>query len=227
MSVLIRDLPDSQRPRERLFTLGAEALSDAELLALVLRDGRRGESVMNLATRLLADHGDLTVLAAAHPEELARWPGIGQAKAAALVAAFRLGRRVTTREVAPQALRGPEDVAAAAQPLLVDARRERIVVLVCDAANRVRQKVVVAEAAVDRTPVPVREILNAVLRHDGRAFAVAHNHPSGNPEPSPADRETTAALARAARTVGLRFLDHVIVAGQAWSSAPIDQQTPH
>jgi DNA repair protein RadC len=225
-SVLIRELPNSQRPRERLYALGVEALSDPELLALILRHGRPGESAMDLATRLLAEHGNLAVLAAARPEELARWPGIGQAKAAALVAAFRLGRRITTQETVPQALRGPADVASAARPLLADARRERVVVLVCDAANGVRQRVVVAEAAVDRTPVPVREILNAVLRHDGRAFAVAHNHPSGNREPSPADRQATADLAQAARTVGLRFLDHVVVAGEAWWSVLTGQRTP-
>ena len=92
-------------------------------------------------------------------------------------------------------------------------RRERVMVLVCDAANRLRRTVIVSEGSIDRSLVPVREILNAVLRHDGRAFAIAHNHPSGNPEPSEADRRATAEVRDAASVVGLRFLGHVVVAG--------------
>jgi DNA repair protein RadC len=219
MTIPIRRLPLEQRPRERLFAFGAEALSDAELLALVLRHGLPGESAVDLATGLLTEFGGLSALAAALPEELAGRAGMGAAKTAALVAAFRLGRRAAGRVTGLHALLGPQDVAAAARPLLDSGRRERLVVLVCDSRNRVRHQVVVAEGLIDRAPVPVREVLNAVLRHDGQAFAVAHNHPSGDPEPSAADRRTTTALIDAARTVGLRFLDHVVVAGESWASA--------
>ena len=98
------------------------------------------------------------------------------------------------------------------------ARRERVIVLVADAANRLQRTVVVSEGAIDRSLVPVREILNAVLRHDGRAFAIAHNHPSGDATPSDADGRDTADVAAAARAAGLRFLGHVVVTDAGWCS---------
>jgi DNA repair protein RadC len=219
MPIPLAYLPIQQRPRERLWSVGADALSDPELIALLLRQGRRGESALDMAATLLAEFGGLHFLAAARPEELAGRPGMGMAKAAAVVAAFQLARRVADPAVEAWELRGAADVAEAARPLLADARRERLVVLVCDARNGLRHRIVVAEGAIDRSPMPVRDVLNAVLRHDGRAFAVAHNHPSGNPEPSLADRRATAVLMEAASAVGLRFLDHVVVVGNGWTSA--------
>jgi len=217
MAVLMAELPIHERPRERLLAHGAEALSERELLALVLRHGSRGESALDLAAGLLAEYGSLARLAAARPEELARRQGVGGAKAAAVVAAFRLGRLAVTS--APEVIRleGPEDVFRAVQSQLAAQRREEVVVLVCDAGNHLRHTETVAFGSVDRAPVPVREILNCVLRHDGRGFAVAHNHPSGDTTPSAADLQATRDLASAAKAVGLRFLDHVIVAGQDWS----------
>jgi DNA repair protein RadC len=226
MTVPIADLPYGQRPRERMRMLGAEALSDRELLALLLRHGRSGESALDMASGLIAAYGGLSQLARARPEELARRPGVGAAKAASVVAAFCLARRSADPVDAAPELCGASGVAAAARPLLADARRERVVVLVCDARNRLRHRVVAAEGAIDKTAVSVREVLNAVLRHDGRAFAVAHNHPSGDPSPSLADRRATTALMTAARTVGLRFLDHVIVAGDDWARATPLREKP-
>jgi DNA repair protein RadC len=98
-------------------------------------------------------------------------------------------------------------------------RRERVVVLICNNANVVFRHVIVSEGSVDASIVSVREILNAVLRHDGRAFAVAHNHPSGDPTPSLDDYRATSDLAQASNVIGLRFLDHVVVAGDRWASA--------
>ena len=216
MTTTIQSLPEHDRPRERLWARGVEALSERELLALVLRNGRRGESALDLAGTLLAGFGGLAGLASTRPEEIAAVPGIGQAKAAALVAALWLGRMGSNAEESPQPIRSAADVARIAQRHLGSARRERLIVLVCDSRNRVRHAVLVAEGAVDRSIFPVREILNAVLRHDGRAFAVAHNHPGGDPEPSMEDRTATAEIVAAARTVGLRFLDHVVVAGERW-----------
>jgi len=218
MAVLMAAVPPHERPRERLFAGGAEALTERELLALVLRNGTRGVSALDLASELLADYGSLGALAVARPEELAGRKGVGPAKAAALVAAFQLSRRATLLAEEAVVLRSGDDVARAARGLLAGLRRERVLVLVCDAANRLRRTVVVAEGSIDRSLVPVREILNAVLRHDGRAFAVAHNHPSGDTGPSDADRKATTDVAAGAKTAGLRFLGHVIVAGQAWQA---------
>lgn len=218
MTVPMAAVPLHERPRERLLARGATALTERELVAIVLRNGMHGESAVDLAASLLADYGSLRALAVARPEELAAKPGIGAAKASALVAAFELGRR-TNRPDEPIILRCPEDVAKVARHELEGLRRERVLVLVCDAANRLRHTVTVSEGSIDSSPVPVREILNAVLRHDGRAFAIAHNHPSGDPEPSGADRHLTAKVREAAGVVGLRFLGHVVVAAERWEAA--------
>ena len=200
MGVAIGAMPEHERPRERLLRCGAGALSERELLALVLGSGCPGKSALDLATELLSYFGGMDGLSGARPEELASHAGVGPAKAASLVAALRLGRLGSLASV-PRRLGSAGDVAVAARELLDGQRRERVVVLVCDAANQRRKSVLVSEGAVDWSPLPVREILNAVLRHDGRAFAVAHNHPSGDLEPSDADRSATADLASAAATV--------------------------
>lgn len=215
MAVLMAAVPPHERPRERLLARGSDALTERELIALVLRNGAKGMSALDLAAELLAEYATLRALAAARPEELAMRPGIGPAKAAALVAAFQLARRAGC-EAGLERLRGPEDLARVASRELDGARRERLLVLVCDAANRVLRTIVVSEGAVDRSSVPVREILNAVLRHDGRSLALAHNHPNGDPEPSDADRRATAEVKAAATVAGLRFLGHVVVAGELW-----------
>ena len=216
MTVLMAAMPPHERPRERLIAGGAEALSDRELLALVLRNGTQGVSALDLASELLAEYGSLGALAVARPEELATRRGVGPAKAAALVAAFQLSRRATHPADEAVVLRSGGDVARVAQAALAGLRRERVLVFVCDAANRVRRTVIVAEGSIDRSPIQVREILNAVLRLDGRAFALAHNHPSGDAAPSDADRKATADAAAGAKAAGLRFLGHVVVVRDDW-----------
>jgi DNA repair protein RadC len=218
MSVPMGAVPRHERPRERLHARGPAALSERELLAILLRNGTNGVSALDLAGELLADYGSLTALASGRPEELAARKGIGEAKSAGLVAAFELGRRMAQTTEEPITLSTAAEVARVAQAELAGARRERVVVLVCDAANRLRRTVVVSEGAIDRSLVPTREVLNAVLRHDGRSFALAHNHPSGNPEPSDADRRATADIAAGAATAGIRFLGHVVVTDSEWTS---------
>ena len=217
MAVPIAAVPLHERPRERLLERGAASLTECELLALVLRNGTRGASALELAAALLADYGSLQALSAALPEELATKSGIGAAKATALVATFELGRRADADDK-PIILRGPEDVADAARQKPRGLRRERVLVLVCDASNRLRHTVTVSEGSIDKSLVPVREILNAVLRHDGRAFAIAHNHPGGNPEPSAAEERATTAVKGAAGVVGLRFLGHIVIARDEYST---------
>jgi DNA repair protein RadC len=210
MAVPMSAVPANDRPRERLLERGAGALSEQELLALLLRSGTRGLSATDLAASLLAEYGGLRWLASARPEELATRSGVGLAKASSLVAAFELGRRADHPDEAT-VIRSADDVARVARRELDGQRRERVLVLVCDSANRLRQTVIVSEGSIDRSMVPVREILNAVLRHDGRALAVAHNHPGGDEQPSAADRRSTSELRSAAELVGLRFLGHVVL----------------
>lgn len=204
-------------PRERLLRLGPGALSDAELVALVAGVGAQGRNEVAVGQELIVECGGLRGLAAAFPEELTRSSGIGPARAARLLAAFELVARASaapTNRVVDSAAAIAELVA----PVLARERREKVVVLVADAANRLLRLVPVATGGLDSSPLPVREVLHSVLRYDGRAFALAHNHPSGDPTPSVRDREATGAIDRAADAVGLRFLDHVVVAGSSWRS---------
>lgn len=214
--MLIADLPVRERPRERLAALGTAALADRELLAVLLgTGGTPGLGAHALAERLLVRFGSVGALARAHPADLASVSGVGPAKAAVLVAAFELARRGSGAEP-PVAVSGAVDLVAAAAPLLRGRSRERLVVVTCDRASRVLGCDVLTEGSADRSLLPVREIVVAVLRRDGMAFALAHNHPSGDPTPSTDDIEGTARVRRAALAAGLRFLDHVVVTDTDW-----------
>lgn len=212
-------------PRDRLTHCGVDALSAEELIALVLQKGQRGQGGLEAARRLARDFGSISRLARADPEEMTAVSGIDPDEAAALVSSFRLAR-LAANHSPPRSLRSAADVAAVATREIGDATRERALVLVCDAANHLLRVVPVSEGSIDRAFLPVREILNAVLRHDGRAFAVAHNHPSGDPAPGTDDVRVTHELRAAAKVVGLRFLDHVIVAQDNWLAISGRQRTP-
>jgi DNA repair protein RadC len=215
MAVRMGDLPADSRPRERLWRVGAGSLSDQELVALVIRSGVNGEGAVGLAARLLADVGTLSALSVARSEELARLGGIGQAKAASLVAAFELGRRAGRRAEEPAPVTSSAALAELVRPALTDPRTEQVAVAILNAALRPIRVVRLTSGSADRCLIPIRDVLACVLRHDGVAFAIAHNHPSGDPTPSPQDMKATGALATAAESVGLRFLDHLIVTSAA------------
>lgn len=217
----INDLPIRDRPRERLDALGSGALADRELLALLLgTGGSRGVGAHTLAERLLARFGSVAALSRAHPAELCRVAGVGPAKAAALVAAFELARRAAA-STPPTVITGAADLARVVAPLLHGRTRERMVVVSCDHANRVIGCDVLSEGSADRTMLPVREAIVTVLRRDGRAFGVAHNHPSGQEYASAADIEATFGIRAAAAAVGLQFIDHVVVTDHGWCSVPL------
>ncbi|WP_110208013.1 JAB domain-containing protein [Nocardioides daejeonensis] len=216
MSISSRTLAGDQ-PRERLLRLGPGALSDAELVALVAGIEAEGRDDVAVGHELIVEFGGLSGLATTFPEELMRSSGIGPPEAARLVAAFELAARATAAPV-NRVVDSAAAIAELVAPLLARERREKVVVLVADAANRALRLVPVATGGLDSSPLPVREVLQAVLRYDGRAFALAHNHPSGDPIPSARDREATAAVERAADAVGLRFLDHVVIGDRSWRS---------
>lgn len=203
------------QPGERLLCLGPGALSDAELVALVAGLDGQGRDGVASAHELIVECGGLQGLGVALPEELTRSSGIDAAEAVRLVAAFELAARATVASLKPT-IDSSAAIAALVAPVLARERREKVVVLVADATNRVLRIVPVASGGLDSSPLPAREVLHAALRYDGRAFALAHNHPSGDPTPSVQDREATEAVGRAADAVGLRFLDHVVVAGTSW-----------
>ncbi|RXZ47355.1 DNA repair protein RadC [Agromyces fucosus] len=204
-------------PRERLLRLGSAALTDAELVAIQLGTGSSGESVRGLAEHLLTTFGGVAGLARARIDELVRVAGVGPAKASRLVAAFALADRAERPELGA-VITGSGDIAALAIASIGREREERVLLIVVDGANRVRASIVVAQGTQSGCSVPVREVLSHVLRHDGAAFALAHNHPSGRIEPSDGDRFVTTRIADAAAEVGLRLLDHVVVSGRRWRS---------
>ncbi len=217
MAVKMTDVPQADRPRERLLRLGSAALSDAELVAVQLGSGRAGVSALDLAQRLLADWGGLPGLATARPEELAAISGVGPAKATRLSAAFGLARRLASPMVGVK-LSTSEDIARVAIPLIGWARTEQVVVLIADGGLRLKRTEIIASGTAKSCPMPVREVLATVLRHDGVTFAVAHNHPGGDPSATQADVMSTEALHAAAKLVGLRLLDQVTVASVDWRS---------
>lgn len=191
--------------------VGPGGLSDRELLALVLRTGGKGTNAVDLGANLVSLWGSPSSLAAARFEDLLGVEGLGEAKAASLMAAFELGRRATEVAESSAPIRGPEDLVALVRPLLLSKPHEEVVLVIMNSANRPIRILTLTKGGVDRCLLPVRDVLSAVLRHDGVAFALAHNHPSGDPTPSREDIRATNDIERSAFGVGLRFLDHVIL----------------
>lgn len=216
-------VPASDRPRERLAASGAEALGDRELLALLLSTGIRGKGAHEVAECLLDRFGSVAAIGRATVAELSAVAGIGGAKASGLVAGFELARRGVAGADRPSRLRATTDIAAVADPLLRGRDRERLIVISCDAALRVLGTDRVSEGGGDQTLFPLREIIVAVLRRDGRSFALAHNHPSGDTTPSAEDLSATQSAAEAAAVTGLCFLDHVIITETAWRAIPVSR----
>jgi DNA repair protein RadC len=216
----VSERPPTDRPRERLAALGPAALSDAELLALLIRTGSPGTGVLEVAARLLATTGGVGAIARLTTTELAAMPGLGPATAAEIVAALELGRRAS-RELATERsqILSPADAAALLAPRLAHLEREESVVLLLDRRHRVIRESVVGIGGIAHAPMEPREVFAAALRVPGvAAILVAHNHPSGDAAPSPDDRAITSRLARGAQLLGIELVDHVIIAAGGWSS---------
>lgn len=214
------------RPRERADRLGVAALSDSELVAVLLATaGRRGATVIDLAKSLISEFGSIDRMSTASPADLSRTPGIGPAKATTICAAFELGRRASRTDDAVVRLTSSSAIAAAAAPYL-SGRRERLVVLSADNRLRLHGVDLISQGGATSASVPVREILAAVLRRDCTTFALAHQHPGGDPTPSDRDVRATGVVEQAARVTGLRLLDHVVVASSEWRSVSSANRTP-
>ncbi|WP_371323104.1 DNA repair protein RadC [Dechloromonas sp. ZY10] len=211
----ISDWPTAERPRERLLSQGAAALSDAELLAIYLRVGVRGKSAVDLARELLQRFdGNLAALASASLPQLAATPGIGQAKAAQLKASFELARRALSQEMEQRDnLTSPDKVRDWLRLQLAHRSREVFLALWLDAQNRLISSEELFTGSLTQTSVYPREVLKSALTHNAAAVILAHNHPSGVAEPSNADELLTRSLRQALALIDVRLLDHFIVAG--------------
>jgi DNA repair protein RadC len=217
----INDWPEGERPREKLLLRGPAALSDAELLAIFLRVGTRGQSAIDVGRALIARFGSLNAMLASRNEAIAEVPGIGPAKCAQLKAAVELGRRAlaeTARE--SDALCSPQAVRDYLRLSLEGREHEVFVAVFLDAQNRVIVAEELFRGTLTQTSVYPREVVKNALRHNAAAVIFAHNHPSGVAEASQADQSLTESLKRALALVDVRVLDHFIVGrGRTFSFA--------
>lgn len=210
--------PD-QRPRERLKSRGPESLSEAELLAVLLRTGRPGRSAVAEAQDLLAQAGGLEGVARMSARELERRPGIGQAKAAAVCAALELGKRVARVKVpGAQLLERPETAAEYLVARLRGCRREVFGFIGLDTRHRFVNDHDLWEGTRSHVSVDPAEVFRVALLDDAAGVILFHNHPSGETQPSVDDLQLTRRLVRGGRAVGIEVLDHLVIAGTDWVS---------
>jgi DNA repair protein RadC len=209
----IRDWPTDERPREKLLARGATSLSDAELLALFLGSGLRGRDAVATARELLQAHGPLRALLERPPAALAELPGLGPARACALSAALELGQRHLAAGLQRgEALTDPGAAGRYFAQRLRHLQHEVFAALFLDTRHRALAFEELFRGSVDGAEVHPREVARRALAHNAAAVIVGHNHPSGNPEPSAADRAVTARLKQALALVDVRLLDHFVIA---------------
>jgi DNA repair protein RadC len=215
----IKAWPRAERPREKLLQHGPPALSDSELLAILIRSGSGSENALEVARNILSAAGSLRRVASQNVQELERIAGIGSTKAVTLIAAFELGRRVQ-REIPDEEaiIRSPEDVSAIMIPLLRDALCEKFHVLVLDSKNGLIRNVELTSGTLNASLVHPREVFKTAIDYRAASVIVVHNHPSGNREPSREDIEITRQLSETGRIVGIPLHDHIIVAGNGFTS---------
>jgi len=214
MTHRVRELPIADRPRERLATLGAPALSATELLTVLW-----GAGSAEAAVGALAVHGSLADLCRADVIELTAVPGVGQARAAQLVAAFEIGRRSSVvSHGARWAVRAPRDVADRLRPEMAALEREELRVLLLNTKNAVLRETTVYMGNVSAAIVRVAELFRDAVRIHAAGVILVHNHPSGDPEPSPDDLHLTAEAIAAGRLLDVPVLDHVILARDGYVS---------
>lgn len=216
---VLREIPKEERPRERLLQFGAEALSNAELLAILLRTGTISESAVKLASKVLATAGGLRNLVNITVEQLEAIKGIGKAKALQLKAGIELGRRLSRSGLPDMPLvKSPRDAAELVNDELKYLQKEHFVVLFLNTKNRVIGKETLSIGSLNASIVHPREVFRSAIQRSSASIICAHNHPSGDPAPSPEDIEVTRRLQEAGKLIGIELLDHLIIADQSYVS---------
>jgi len=211
-ALLIKDLPQEERPRERLASLGAEALRNAELIAILLRTGLKGTSAIQVAEQLLQRYPSLDELARASLSDLSKTKGIGRDKAIALKSAFTLAQRMA-REIRQEAplVETPEQVANLLREEYRQASVEHFKAILLNRRNRLIRIESISQGTVDSLLIHPREVFRAAIAENASAIIMAHNHPSGDPTPSSADLSATGDIVRAGQVLKIDVLDHVII----------------
>lgn len=210
----IKDWPEDERPRERLMKFGADALSEAQLLAIVLAtgDASSGQSALDLAISLVRIFGGLRALDAASITELCQTKGIGTAKATTIKAALELGKRLSSESPERRfKVTAPADIFHHFRPRLQHLRKEIFKAVLLDTKHRVLKDVTVSEGSLTASLVHPREAFLPAIKESAAAVIFLHNHPSGDPSPSPEDKELTQRLAEVGHLVGISVLDHIII----------------
>ncbi len=215
----IKDLPSSERPRERLLHYGPGALSNAELLAIILRTGTRDENVIRVAQRLLANFGGLTGLAKANTPELTAEKGLGPAKTAQLKAALEMGKRLLLEspDERPQ-IRSPADAANLVMSEMSLLDQEHLCTMLLDTKNRVLSTPTIYVGSLNTSLIRVGELFRHAIRANCASLIVLHNHPSGDPTPSPEDVAVTRQIVEAGRLLDVEVLDHLVIGRQRFVS---------
>jgi DNA repair protein RadC len=207
----ILDLPDDDRPREKLARLGASALDNAELLALFIGSGNSEKNAIEIGRDILKHFGSINALGGAGFDELRTCPGIGPARASKLAAIFELGARVAREQIPQSTLDCPELIHEAFAPQLAWLPHEKLLIATVDSRLRHTGTIEISSGTLNETSAHPREVLRPVMLRNAYGFVLIHNHPSGDPTPSHPDREFTKRLIEAADLLQLRFVDHVII----------------
>ncbi|MHB8928151.1 MAG: RadC family protein [Bacillota bacterium] len=215
----LRELPAAERPLERFLAQGVEALSEAELLAIVIRTGTRSATAVDVSRRLLVlDPDGLRYLVNAKIEELAAVSGIGRVKAAQIKAALELGRRLAMRQESRAAIRSPKDAEAIVAERLRYLEQEHFLVVLLNTKHHVLGVETVSVGGLSSSVVHPRDIFKSPVRRNAAAVILAHNHPSGDPTPSREDIDVTRRLAEAGKLLGIEVLDHIVVGDNRYVS---------
>lgn len=218
-TLLIRDVPLRERPRERLIQEGPRALSNQEIIALILRTGTRKESALQLSSRVLAAFDGLMMLKEASIEELCKIKGIGEAKAVEIAASIELGRRIhNLKSDDPYIIRSPEDVSNYVMEDMRFLKQEHFDVLYLDTKNQVIHRQTIFIGSLNASIVHPREVFKEAFRRSAASIICLHNHPSGNPEPSKEDIDVTKRLSEAGKILGIDMLDHIIIGDRKFVS---------
>ncbi|MDN7240358.1 DNA repair protein RadC [Planococcus sp. N028] len=218
-SLMIRDVHVADRPRERLVNQGPNSLSNQELIAILLRTGTKQESVLFLANRVLTYFEQIQQMKDATIEEMTSIKGIGQAKAVQLLAAVELGRRLSSKQTdVKYTIRSPKDAASYLMADMTSLKQEHFVVLFLNIKNQVMHRQTIFVGSLNASIVHPREIFREAVRRSAASIVCAHNHPSGNPAPSPEDIDVTKRLMEAGSIIGIELLDHVIIGDHQFTS---------
>ncbi len=209
--VRIHDLPEEERPRERLVRNGSESLSNAELLAIILRTGSREENVVSMCNRILSEYS-IKQLSLANIKRLTQIHGIGEAKAAQIAALFELARRLETFVEEPKRkVRSPKDVYTLMYPKMREQKKERFITLYLDTKNQILKEETVSIGSLNASIVHPREVFKSALLESSASVIMIHNHPSGDPSPSREDIMVTEKLVEGGKLLGIDVLDHIII----------------